>query len=93
MSQLRALDRKVLREDRRRTPEQWRRQMRRWWWPLAVLALLGLAGAVLLDEWSVGVAVLPSFMVLAFQCGRMKAEHDRLEGRDPWWRVRPLQDG
>jgi hypothetical protein len=94
MQRLRELDRKVLRDDVRRTPEQWQRFVRRWWWPLAGLAVAIVGDlAVRSAVGGYGNAGLPLLCVLfAFQAGRLKAEHDRLEGRDPFARIRPLED-
>ncbi len=91
---LRDLDRRVLREDVRRTPEQWRRQMARWWWVLggAVLMVVADLALALRYDRHGGGPLLISCLVLAHQSGRMKAEHERITGRDAWARVRPLGD-
>ena len=91
---LRDLDRKVGREDYRRTPEEWRKAMSRWWLLIALAVsqgIVGLVGATLLGApAAVAFSGLPVVAVyMSFQAGRMKAEHDRATGRDAWARIRP----
>ena len=58
--------------------------MARWPWILAIALLEVAVGAVLVfTDRSFGVPSLTVLaVILAFQAGQMKTEHDRLRGRD-----------
>ena len=74
----------MLREDKVSTPDEWRRIMARWPWLLGLaLVEVAIGAAMVVVDRSFGVPSLGLVaVVLAFQAGQMKAEHDRLRGRD-----------
>ena len=89
---LREPDRRVLREDRELTPEQWRRMAGRWRSAgvLLVVTTLGLiALAAALDVPTALYFSVPSLLFSAFQVGYLKSEDDRLRGRPLMRRRRP----
>ena len=85
MSRMRDLDRKAGLYSQP-SQEQWRRAAARWRWLLAVAVAQVVAVVVagfLNPTVSAGMsAVAVTAVALAFQAGRLKAEHDRLHGRD-----------
>ena len=93
MQRLRALDRKVLGSPRP-TPERWRRNASRWWIGLAAANVLVVVAVVTTFLTGEGGAVILTFtaVLLAFEAGQLRAEHARLEGRDVFAKVRPLED-
>jgi hypothetical protein len=91
---LRRIDRVVLREDRLRTVDGWTRATGRWRVQLGVAVLLSVLMVVqawvLFDDSRPALFMLPLVVVLSYQAGRMRGEHDRVTGERTFMaRVRP----
>lgn len=95
LDRLNALDRRVGRTVQRRTPERWARIASQWWWWLVFSGVFGVCcvDVALTTKSFVDRVSGPYFFALAvgfaFRAARMKAEHDRLTGKDSWAKLRP----